>query len=340
MPVSVITTVPTLTVFPTKTSSPIPTATTPTTLIPTKITLTSTPAYPAQNGSDAATFLNETYPDQSILTPGEQFIKTWKIKNNGTNSWNTGYSLVLDATPQNESLGSPREIHFPQDTPPGGTAILSVPLIAPTTPGVYSVFWKLQNNRGETFGVDGDRVWATIAVCESGKSCLPPITQGSSSSNGISATLVSFIYDEQSATVDFCMTMPNRNYGLDYAPVLLVDQRPAPFLEGGPSSPWNCMRLVYQVSAAEIEQAGQIILDIEASLRMSPPPGDPDVACAAARQNLIFQYPGLDFQCHFSMAGYYKDFSLPSNLTQKQSDQIIKDTIEGAFYGPWVLTIR
>ena len=126
---------------------------------------------PAQTGKDAATFIRETYPDYSAVAPGEKFIKTWDIKNIGTSTWNTNYVLVVDATPQNDPLGSSAEINFPQETPPGSIITLSVALTAPATPGTYSVYWKLKNDRGESFGVDGDRVWVTIIVCEAGKVC-------------------------------------------------------------------------------------------------------------------------------------------------------------------------
>ena len=315
------------------------------TSMPTQISTPTivTPAQSTQTGRDAATFIKETYPDYSVLTPGEKFIKTWDIKNIGTSTWNTNYVLVVDAVTQNDSLGSPKEIHFPQETPPGSTITLSVPLAAPTASGTYSVYWKLKNDRGESFGVDGDRVWVTIMVCESGKTCSPPASTlgGSTSASGISVSLTSFTHDAQSATVDFCMTVPNRYYTLDSpAPTLFIDQKPVPFLDGGSVPPWGCYYMKYQVGAAQTEQAQHITLSIDTSLRMSPPPGDPDAACQSARTNLVAQYPGLDFQCSFSMAGYFINLKLPSGMTKEKNQQIITDAIEGAIYGPWLLTIK
>ncbi len=302
-------------------------------------TATSTPVI--QHGTDAATFLKETYPDYSVLAPGEKFVKTWDIKNIGTNTWNTDYILVIDAAPQNDSLGSPAETHFPQETPPGSTVTLSVSLTAPATPGTYSVYWQLKNDRGENFGVDGDRVWATIMVCEAGKNCSLPTSSGSTSANGITATLTSFTHDAQSATVEFCMNVPNRYYALGSpAPSLLIDQKPAPFLDGGSIQPWGCYFMKYQVSAAQLEQAQHIVLSIDTALRMEPPPGDPNDACQAAKPGLVAKYPGLDFQCNFSMAGYYTNLQLPDKMTKEEAQRIILDEIENAIYGPWALTIK
>jgi hypothetical protein len=138
------------------------------------------------------------------------------------------------------------------------------------------------------------------------------------------------------------MSVSFHTYTLDPAPSLLIDQKPAPFLTGGSdfANGAGCMEMTYQVSAAEIEQAQHIVFSIGGSLRMSPPPGDPDAACQTARLNLVAQYPGLHFQCHFSMAGYYTNLQLPVGMTQEQANTLIMDTIEGAIYGPWMVTIK
>lgn len=218
---------------------------------------------------------------------------------------------------------------------------LSVPLTAPTSPGAYSVYWRLKNDRGESFGVDGDRVWVTIMVCESGNTCSPPTTGSSTSANGVSVSLTNFTHDAQSATVDYCMTVPNRYYSLDSpAPTLLIDQKPAPFLSGGTTSSWRCYEMTYQIIAAELDQAQHITLSIDTSLRMSPPPGDPDIACQSVRPMLMAQYPRLDFKCSFSMAGYYTDLQLPEGMAREKARQIITDAIEGAIYGPWIVVIK
>ena len=138
------------------------------------------------------------------------------------------------------------------------------------------------------------------------------------------------------------MTVSLQKYTLVPAPSLLIDQKPAPFLTGGSNfaSGPGCLEMKYQVSSAEIDQAQQIMLLIDGSLRMSPPSGDPNVACQTARLNLVAQYPGLDFQCAFSMAGYYTNLQLPAGMDTTKAQQIITDDIEGAIYGPWILNIR
>lgn len=335
------TTSPTVAAIPTGLPSPTPY---PATSTP-EITLTSTLPSTQPNSIAAtakASFVRENHPDNSVLKPGEKFVKTFELKNSGSTPWTTSYSLVLDSAPQNETLGSPSQVNLPQETPPGGTVSLSISLAAPTKIGTYTVYWSLKNERGETIPVDGGKnIWAKILVCDPNQPCNPPIAAGGITANGISVTLTSFTHDAQSATVDFCMTTPNRNYALGSpAPSLLVDQKPAPFLDGGTIQPWGCYEMKYQISAAQIEQAQQITLLIDTALRMSPPPGDPDTACQFSRPDLLAKYPGLDFQCHFSMAGYYTNLRLPDRMMREQAQQIITDAIEGAIYGPWVLTIK
>jgi hypothetical protein len=293
-----------------------------------------------QTGTDKATFIKETYPDYSSVTPGEKFIKTWDIKNTGSNTWNTNYKLVIDTTSQNDSLGSPAEVNFARGVSPGEIVTLSIPLTAPPTPGTYSVYWKLQNDRGETFGVDGDRVWVTIMVCEAGKTCSPPsASYGSTSANGVSAILTNVTPGTQSTTIAFCMTLPSIYYDLGYpSPTLIVDQQTFNLSGGTSTSPHGCYEFEYPLGAGEFNQAKRIVLSID-NVRVSPA-RYPDQDCQSARPGLIAQYPGLDFQCNFSMAGYYTNLQLPTGMTREQAQQIIADAVEGAIYGPWRLTIR
>jgi len=321
--------------------SPIPATPTPET-ITTPTVLPIQPKFTAVVGQ--ASFVHENYPDNSVLKPGEKFVKTFEIKNAGSIPWTTGYSFVLDPAHIGETLGSPAQINLPQETPPGGTVSLSFPLAAPTTPGTYTVYWAFKNEGGGTILIDGGpQLWVKIIVCNPNQSCNPPAGGGGSSvtANGVTATLTGFSSDSSSATVSFCMTVPNRYYTLGSpAPSLLIDQKPALFLDGGTSSPWGCYEMRYQIGATEIDQAQSITLSIDTGLHMSPPPGDPDADCQAARPNLMAEYPGLDFQCHFSGAGYYTNLQLPAGMTDTQAQKIIFDTIEGAIYGPWVLNIK
>jgi hypothetical protein len=274
-------------------------------------------------------FVSETVPDGTNMQPGQAFQKTWTLKNGGSLPWVEGYKLaIFSSDPTGEYLQSPDILPLTQEVKPGEDIQLSVDLIAPQRNGRYSVYYQLIDENGTP--VPGGKIWVMITVG----------SVGSISTNSVAVTLTNFISDENTATVSFCMTTPNRNYALDRAPSLLIDQQPATLLDGGTVLPWGCYEFRYRVSAAELNQAQSVSLYIQGSMRMSPPPGDPNMACELARINLMDQYSGLDFQCRFSMAGYYTNLKLPSGMTTEQAQQMITDTIEGAIYGPWVLTIR
>jgi hypothetical protein len=127
---------------------------------PTAVSPTSTPV-PDVTAEGGCT-LNSSYvaditiPDNSELQPGISFIKTWRILNSGTCDW-TGYSLVFVGGNQ---LGAPSVVTVP--TTSSGVAVdLSVPMVAPATPGTYKGNWRMQSDDGTVFG---STVWVSIVV--------------------------------------------------------------------------------------------------------------------------------------------------------------------------------
>jgi hypothetical protein len=109
-------------------------------------------------GVDNSAFVSDvTVPDNSQMNPGQGFVKTWRLKNTGTTNWGTGYSLVFVSGSQ---MNAPSAVAVPA-TAPGGTADLSVSMIAPSGAGTYQGNWRLRNPAGQLFGVE---VWVKIVV--------------------------------------------------------------------------------------------------------------------------------------------------------------------------------
>lgn len=290
---------------------------------------------------DNASFVSETYPDYSILKPGESFIKSFEIKNIGTTTWAASYALVLDQTQSSDALSSPSQINLDQETPPDGKITFKIPLVAPTVPGTYTTYWSLKNDCGETIPVDGGKnVWAKILVCDPNQPCSPPASGGSgTTTSGVSATLTNFTSNAQSATASFCMTLPNRNYGPTPGSVSLVLDQQNILTSTGGSLDTSCFEFEFPVTATQVQQAKNVAVSIT-QVRILGGPNDPNGNCQAVRPNLMAQYPGLDFQCNFSMSGYYSNLQLPAGMTSEQAREIIFDAIEGAVNGPWILTVR
>jgi hypothetical protein len=320
--------------------------------VPTNIPVTETPtlqAIPTQpsmviSQNDNATFVKENYPDNSILKAGETFVKTWEIKNIGSTTWNKSYSLILSPAAPGDTMGSPGQISFAQDTSPGQVASVSVSLVAPTSPGTYTVHWLLQNDRREIFKVDGSSVWAKIIVCDPNKPC-PPTTATSNSSvstGSVSASLVSFTPSGQTSTASFCMTYPDNSRNWGPAPgtvALLVDQQSFVASNGGSLETTACFEFEFPVGQATLDGAQKISVSI-GSVRILGGSSNPQADCEASKTTLSQQYPGLSFTCNFSYGGYYTDLKLPAGMSANQAQQIIFDSIERAVYGPWILTIR
>jgi hypothetical protein len=125
---------------------------------PTSIPLPSTPmpvptagTVPAGTKCDKASFVADiTVPDGTIFSPSQQFTKTWRLKNNGTCTWTTGYSIVFSS---GEPMSGPASLALPNSVAPGQTIDISLNLTAPANPGTYRGYWLLKNAAGGLFGI-------------------------------------------------------------------------------------------------------------------------------------------------------------------------------------------
>lgn len=86
-------------------------------------------------------------PDNTTMTPGQEFVKTWKVKNTGSCTWTKGYTLILS---HGDLMGG-RSVALTDDVPPGTEAEISITLKAPLQPRTYYGYWELKNNNGYPF---------------------------------------------------------------------------------------------------------------------------------------------------------------------------------------------
>ncbi len=166
---------------PTETAVVPPTSETP--LPPTKIPATPSKIPPTQdpNCTNEALFIADiTIPDDTALSAGEAFVKTWRIQNSGTCIWNTSYKLVFSSGEQmNSALSIPLS-----ETPPDETIDISIDLIAPSSNGSYTGIYQFQNAQGEVFNVGAlDNIWLRIIV-ESGAIAPPATAEGPTAAPG------------------------------------------------------------------------------------------------------------------------------------------------------------
>jgi hypothetical protein len=137
------------------TSTPVP----PTPVPPTSTSVPPTPVPPTatqpQVPCDRAKFVEDvTYPDGTDVPPGTTFVKTWRLSNNGTCTWNSSYALVFVG---GDAMGGPAAQQLTTGTvAPGQEIDLSVTLKAPDSQKSYTGNWKLRNGAGVIFGLGDD----------------------------------------------------------------------------------------------------------------------------------------------------------------------------------------
>ena len=127
-------------------------------------------ARPASAASycDWAQFIADvTVPDGTRYTAGTTFQKTWRLKNIGTCTWTTGYSLVFDS---GDRFGA-QDANIPINVAPGQTVDLTLNMTAPANNGHYFSYWRLRNASGVIFGIGSTAnrsFWAEINVTSGG----------------------------------------------------------------------------------------------------------------------------------------------------------------------------
>jgi hypothetical protein len=122
---------------------------------------------------NAVSFVQDvTIPDGSSIVTGGTFTKTWRLRNTGSCTWNSSYSLVFD---RGEKMGGPDTQPLAGSVSPGATVDVSVSLTAPASAGNYRGYWRLRDGAGVLFGLSTGSFWVDIkAVNPTVTPTLPP----------------------------------------------------------------------------------------------------------------------------------------------------------------------
>ncbi len=130
---------------PTLESTPLPGAPTSTpTLLPGGVT--ATPTLCDALSFDPAT-VDVNVPDNTQMQLGQAFVKTWRVRNNGSCTWGAGYKMVFSYGSQ--MSGVPQA--FTGVVGPGQEVEVSVNFKAPTQAGTYFSAWQMANAAGAAF---------------------------------------------------------------------------------------------------------------------------------------------------------------------------------------------
>lgn len=128
-----------------------PPAETPTVTVTLTVGVFATPGALGTPGlcDDAVWVSDVTIPDGSVMTPGQEFLKTWKVRNTGDCTWGAGYTLIYGGYNDRMS-GVPAALTT--TVVPNQEVEVSVQFKAPATPKEYLSAWRMANPNGYAFG--------------------------------------------------------------------------------------------------------------------------------------------------------------------------------------------
>lgn len=221
----------TSTLPPTRPGISIPTATSTVSTADASITTTpgtGTPGATQSAGTssackDSAVMIEDvTIPDNTVMTPGQKFTKTWRFLNNGKCNWN-GYTMAFFA---GDRMGSPDSVPIPP-TEAGKTIDVSVDLIAPSADGSYTGFYILKNDKGETLPIGIEQsFWLKILignVTAAPVNTLPPTTNGTSVATTVVKGPASCNYSTSASYINEIASLINNARTQNGLPALMVN---------------------------------------------------------------------------------------------------------------------
>ncbi|MQC26671.1 MAG: hypothetical protein DWG76_04365 [Chloroflexi bacterium] len=141
-------------------ASPTPTAAPTETARPTR---QPTPSpLPGGGACLSASLADETIPDDTVLSPGENFTKAWLLTNTGTCTWTEDYALVFH---HGDSMNALQYTPLDGWVVPGESVYLALDMVAPYEPGGHIGFWSIQTPDGYYFGPSSvDTFWVRVSI--------------------------------------------------------------------------------------------------------------------------------------------------------------------------------
>ncbi len=100
-------------------------------------------------GCNNSVFVSDvTYPDNTVVTPGQAIKKTWKLQNTGSCAWTPTYKVTFISGSAMGGVTTPIGI----TVAPGASGDVTVDMIAPSATGEVIGYWILTNDSGQNFG--------------------------------------------------------------------------------------------------------------------------------------------------------------------------------------------
>ena len=118
-----------------------------------------------------------TIPDNTPMTSGQTFTKTWKVKNAGSCAWDSGFKFAFTG---GDAMGG-STYTVPSSVAAGAVVDISVPMTAPNKTGTIRGNWRMSTATGTFFG---DEVYVQITI---GGASAPTNTSGAPAATSTTA---------------------------------------------------------------------------------------------------------------------------------------------------------
>src|SRR6185503_10549209 len=95
--------------------------------------------------------------DNTPVTAGQTFTKTWKVKNSGTCAWDAGFKFAFTG---GDAMGG-TTYTLPASIAAGAVTDISVAMTAPNKTGTLRGNWRMSTASGQFFG---DEVYVQVVI--------------------------------------------------------------------------------------------------------------------------------------------------------------------------------
>jgi Ig-like domain from next to BRCA1 gene len=96
-------------------------------------------------------------PDNTPVTAGQSFTKTWKVKNAGSCAWDAGFKFAFTG---GDAMGG-TTYTVPSSVAAGAVTDISVAMVAPNKTGTIRGNWRMSTASGQFFG---DEVYVQVVI--------------------------------------------------------------------------------------------------------------------------------------------------------------------------------
>jgi len=189
-----------------------------------------------------ATFLSDNnIPDGQIFPPGAEFVKSWKMLNDGIRDWPETTQLKFVAGDELTTENHQGIVKIGRVPAGEEIDVWTGEMKAPEAPGKYVSYWRLNDGQGSHFG---HSLWADITVAEPQKA--DASDEGSLASSSVimpqsapeRSSVPSNAAAVQAAGTSVSTTDTLSDIGSDDSDMFIVDMPLSPSLSSGDSVAW------------------------------------------------------------------------------------------------------